>query len=749
MPTHHAFSFRSQALPDDTFTVIRFSGEEGLSQLYRFEVLLVSSQSDLDCAAVVQSPAVFTLERPAGKLPFHGILESFEQLQQEHGLTVYRAVLVPRLWWLTLTHHNQVFLDKSCPQLIEAVLQDGGLAKGQDFELRLQQSYPAWEYVCQYGESHFAFVSRWMERYGLYYFFEQQDAGEKLIITDSALAHTDMPQGGTLRYSPKTGLEAPYKDEVATAFRSRRSLLPATVLLKDYNYEKPSLELQARAQVAPDGEGEVYSYGEHFRTQEEGQLFATIRAQTYACRGLVCESESSVPFLRTGYTVTLEQHFLPALNRRYLVTHMTHEGSQAAYLSAGFTPPPGKEEEGLFYRNTAALIPAEVQFRPLRVTPQPRFHGVLNATVDAATSGQYAELDEHGRYKVILPFDLSGRKDGKASSRLRMLQPYVGADHGMHLPLHKGTEVLLSFIDGDPDRPFIAAAVPNPTHKSQVTAATASKSLFTSSGQNLLHIEDRQGSERILMHSPTANTFLRIGAPNDPASPNWEPSQEKAGVVMQTDDAFQVFAGTENEVIIGEASSTVGGFKEKIVAIFDTEINALEFFEMKDPWSNTWSPVMKYLHGNAQSLIGSDTLLSEELLEMCGQVFKMRAMKEKLEAQKTAIANSKQELVQLKTELAEDKTHLGVSVTHLTELKQGVVQNRDSLVQARTQLDVTKTEVAETKTAMAQSRATLQGERIRLNQAITSMGQSKTVMAGTISHIAEDFNVLADMTTKV
>ena len=134
---------------------------------------------------LVQSPAVFSVLLDSGELPIHGIPALFEMQNANDKHVFYRVVLAPKLWWLTLTRHNQIFLDQNLPGFLAAALVDGGLTAGQDFELRLTKSYPTREYVCQYRESHFDFVSRWMERDGLYYFFEQTPQGEKLIITDA------------------------------------------------------------------------------------------------------------------------------------------------------------------------------------------------------------------------------------------------------------------------------------------------------------------------------------------------------------------------------------------------------------------------------------------------------------------------------------------------------------------------------------------------------------------------------------
>jgi len=196
-----------------------------------------------------------------------------------------------------------------------------------------------------------------------------------------------------------------------------------------------------------------------------------------------------------------------------------HEGHQTGSFWAGVGKERAEGEEKLTYSNGFTSIPSDLQFRPERKTPKSRFYGTMNATIDAAGAGEYAELDDLGRYKVKLPFDQSDMDGGKASRWVRMSQPYAGADHGMHFPLHKGTEVLLTFVDGDPDRPVIAGAVPNAETISPVTAANQTESVIQTGGNNKIRIQDFAGSERIIMETPAANSWIRVGTPNDPRTP--------------------------------------------------------------------------------------------------------------------------------------------------------------------------------------------------------------------------------------
>ena len=474
---------------------------------------------------------------------FNGILIQFEETQEFNGYLFFRAVLMPKLQWLSLTGHNQVFLDQTVPDILQAVLKECGLSDSIDFEFKLQNDYQPLEYVCQYGETHLNFISRWAEREGIYYFFEQTDQGEKAIFTDTKISHTDLAQGKDLIYSPQSGLDSLQTKEVIRDFLGRHNLLPQQIFLKDYNYRKPSLAMEGKAEVDPDGRGETYVYGEHFTTPEEGDRLAGIRAEEFLCRKSVYYGNSSVAFMEPGFTFDLQEHYNKAYNKKYLLTEISHEGHQTGYLISGLSGAVAPVDEPMFYANTFTGIPADAQFRPERTAVKPKISGTLNAKVDAASSGQYAELDDQGRYKVLLPLDRSGRGSGKASAWCRMMQPYAGADYGMHFPLHKDTEVLLTFVDGDPDRPIIAGSVPNPETGSPIKGGNQTQSMIKSGGGNQLHMEDQEGAEDFSLY---AKKDMTTTVEND-----------RTATVKSGNDSLAVQAGTQSVTVKGNTSLTV------------------------------------------------------------------------------------------------------------------------------------------------------------------------------------------------
>ncbi len=534
------FSFASNALPADTFMVSEFKGVEGLSTLYEFDIMIYSLDPEIDLKAVLQSPATLTIV-PEGEeeRKIHGIPASLEQLHELDEFTYYRLNLVPRLWLADQHHENMLFLDKKVPEVIEEILKQVGLTS-QDYELKLTGNYQPWEYICQYNETDFDFISRWMEKEGIYYYFDQSGDTEKLIITDSSTAHQPI-EGEAVLYSPPDQPTGSVFEQVQE-FACRQQILPKKVILKDYNYRKPSLELKGEADVDSDGRGNVYIYGEHFKTPEEGNALAKIRSEELLCREQVFYGLSTVSPFHSGYLFELDEHYRDSYNQKYLLTEIIHQGVLAEAFAMTGRVDRITDLESPTYENRFTCILEEPQFRPERKTVKPRIDGTLNAKVDAAGDGQYAEIDEEGRYKVILPFDQSDASDGKASRFVRMAQPYAGADYGMHFPLHKGVEVLLTFIDGDPDRPIISNSVPNPETMSPITSNTQTMTMIRTGGGNQLHSEDQDGSQLFEMYSPTGNSSVRVGGPN-----------------QDGDEGIELFTERHLDIrVLGQESKSIG-----------------------------------------------------------------------------------------------------------------------------------------------------------------------------------------------
>lgn len=592
MASRKLFSITSRGLPNDALHVVRFSGREAISELFEFDLTLLTESAKPD--DLLARPATLTLHSPTGDLPFHGAIARVDSLQRYGPYSLYRVLLKPRFFVLTLVKGHRIFLNKTLPEFTAEVLTSSGFAAPDDFEYRCSQSYPSLELVCQYAESPFAFLSRWFERDGLCYFFEHDRGRDRLTISDTNMAFAPLPGLANFVYAQASGLDDPQRDRVIHSFTMTRKVAPQRMRVQDYNYRKPELKLQAQIDVAERGVGELSLYGDHPHTLDEAKRLVGVRKQEALCQETLYKGESGAPYFRAGYVFKLDGHFRPDCNQEHLLLSVQHAGAQEAYLSSalGLNVSSGGAQN-LGYRCAFTSIPAATPFRPERKTKAPRVYGGVNARIDAAGAGEYAELDEQGRYKVILPFDLSGRKDGAASTWIRMAQPYAGGNHGMHFPLLKGTEVLVTFVNGDPDRPVIAAALPNPATPSPVNDASGTQSRITTAGQNKIHFEDKDGSQRIVLQTPTAGTWLRLGSPNDPPAPSVSEDEEEGlfernvdGFAFATEKDWGKVIGQHMSVEIWGNSTTVvvGGYEGIVLGLYNRNIIGLN----NEIWIGGW-----------------------------------------------------------------------------------------------------------------------------------------------------------------
>ncbi len=576
--------FHSGALAEDTLLVHMFTGQERISRPYSYDLELVSKKADIDFGKVLKEPVYVGIKAPVRLrdggfgnrlLKISGMLSFFQQEEKKYEWVRYRAVLVPRLWKLSLTIQSRVFQDKDVKQIVEQVLKDAGFAT-TDFEFKTTGSYKPREYVVQYQESDLDFINRWLEHEGIFYFFDQTDEGEKIIFGDSTSAYAALVGGAKVPYRPiaekggrvaEEGATDWFAEEVIQSFSSRHSVIPKEVVLNDYNWRKPADSIKVEATVHDDGVGKVYNYADHYKDTGEGKALAKVRAEEIKCRRAVFMGASDHKAFRAGTKFTLADHYRDDFNTDYLITDVRTRAAQALGL-------PWSTVIGTTFGNEWSGILASETFRPLRETPWPSIHGVINAKVDGGGSEQYAEIDDAGRYKVKLPFDLSDKKDGKASRFIRMAQPYSGKDFGMHFPLHKGAEVILTFVDGDPDRPIISAAVPNPDTSSPVKGGNHTQCVIKTGSDNKIVIEDTSGGERIRMSTPHSSTYLSLGAPNAGGNVHLgTDGKEIREIGTDTDttigaNLLHAVGGSEVWDTTGNVARTIGGHLRQAVTGF-------------------------------------------------------------------------------------------------------------------------------------------------------------------------------------
>jgi type VI secretion system secreted protein VgrG len=515
------FKFESEGTGlTEKLNVVNFEGYEAISQLYRFNITLVSNSDDIDADDMLNNTATLTIKSHDGNtsVPYHGMLCEFEQLGRSNDFFFYRAVLVPRLWKLTLNKFNDVYTgDKTIPQIIESVLNDNGLSPF-DYEIALKNpfAYRGRSFICQYQESSFNFISRWMEKEGLYYYFDQGFMGfgsDKLKITDFKESQPVLSIKH-LTYCAPEDLQTAEQDSCIFDFRARQVATPQKVIVQDYNYRKADLADGLKSDSFVDmmhGHGDVMHYGENLRDTGEASHLATIRAEEIKCRQKTYKGKATAVGLRAGNMAAISNHFRFSLNGAYTITAVKHTGTQAGVLLAGAATPYTEQQSGTVYECEIDAIGAGTQFRAASVTPRPSIAGTLSALIDDEGSGKYAQLNEYGDYKVELMYDLSDKFSNKGSSWVRMASPYAGPKNGMHFPLLKGTEVLLAFMGGDPDQPVIIGAVSNSESPNVVTDENVKMNGVSTAGGNMLAMCDDDGAQGVCISSPSSGTVMFMG----------------------------------------------------------------------------------------------------------------------------------------------------------------------------------------------------------------------------------------------
>ncbi len=501
-PSKAQFWFEVAGQPEDTFALADFYGIETLSQPFRFELNLISPvENDLNLPDLLNQPAKLVILREDDHKETHGILSDLEEIGRGKDYAFYRGVLVPRLWRLSLFYQSRVFQNKSVPDILAEVLKGAGMS-ADDYKLSLKAAYQPREYCVQYRETDLNFICRLMEYEGIAFFFDHSDGKDVLVIVDDNSKFRKIDAPYEIKSFVGEGFQ-PADQETIHELALREKVVTGKVILKDYNYRTPETTLSAESQLDQKSPGFYYDYGDHFKTASDGKALAKVRNQEIEISRRIIAGASDCRGFHAGYLFTLQGHYRDALNVEYLLTQVSHFGSQVGGMGlAG-----NGSASGPSYRNEFTCIPATVQYRPPRATPEPRIPGVMTARVESA-GGEYAHLDEEGRYRVKMPFDMSDAGQAKASRAIRLAQPYSGSGYGMHFPVHAGAELVWACVDGNVDRPIGLSTVPNPSSNTPVSAQNKTQNIIRSASGNELVMEDMKDESHIALKTTDNHMVL-------------------------------------------------------------------------------------------------------------------------------------------------------------------------------------------------------------------------------------------------
>ena len=558
----------------ETLWVQQWQGEEKLSQPYRFEVRLATINPLFDDEALLGNRAVLTLSDALGlPHPYQGVVTEVDYLDADSLYYYYRVVLEPRFVQLRHFRFSEIWLDKSLPELIRDVLKladlnvegpgiNGLPGSAYDFDIRLplaDDPLTQATFTCQFEETSFAFISRLLEYFGVYYFFEQGPDGEALVLCGDRRYQPQLPSLLTYRRQDSE-LDVGQVLAVARTFERKLVRQAAGVTLQDFSSTNAKLKLEVNASVASASLGADASleqrtavssspvfiggqglYGEHFGSLEQGQWLADRRAQAIGCRQREFHGSGRATGLRAGYPMLLVGHPRPMFNAGYQVVEVHHEGYQPL-------PGLGSEGEGPGQGiNTRFIaLPGDVQFRAPCVTPRPYVQGVLSAVVDGDEDTGRPLLNEKGCYKVSFPFISGAKNTTRGSAWLRMATLSSGSSHGMNFPLLKGTEVLVSFLGGDPDRPVITGSVPNSENPNVVTGDNATQSGLSTPGGHLFAMEDSPSGPMMKMGASTGCSFT-LG------------EGDISGAHLRTDKHMQLASSSYKHEVPGVYTLSIGG----------------------------------------------------------------------------------------------------------------------------------------------------------------------------------------------
>lgn len=468
------------------FFLHEIEGIEQISGLFHYKLILKTDDNTIDFSQILGEEITVVIEQYNGtKRYINGVVFRFIQAGYDGKITTYYAEIRPWLWHLTLTSNSRIFQNQTVPEIIADVFADLGFT---DFDDRTSSTYNQRVYCTQYQETAFAFISRLMEDEGIFYFFEHTQDTHTLVIADDADAHQACPGLETARLR-QVLQDQQATDELIDRCSFEQQLIPNKYGVEDYNFETPDTDLLTGVDGKLEGNLRIYEYPGGFTSTDSGETIANKRIESFELPQKLMKGQGFCRGFIAGYKFDLQNHEREDMNRSYVLRSLSVWANQDRYT------------------NTFQTFPAGTPFRPLQVTPKPRIFGTQTALV-VGKSGEEIWTDQYGRVKVQFHWDQEGKKDENSSCWVRVAQVWAGKNWGTLFIPRIGTEVIISFLDGDPDKPVIIGTVYNatqtvpyslPENKNKSTIKTMSTK--QGSAGNEIRFDDTKDSEELYIHA--------------------------------------------------------------------------------------------------------------------------------------------------------------------------------------------------------------------------------------------------------
>jgi type VI secretion system secreted protein VgrG len=545
------------ALGDDELLLERFTGDEKLSAPYRFTLDLLSRNEAVSPAKLLRTPVTITmLLVDESERELSGIISRFTQRGQVGDLTEYRAEVVPWVWFLSQSSDCRIFQGLTVPLIVEQVFKDLGFS---DFKFKTKKEYPKREYCVQYRETHLDFVSRLLEEEGIFYFFEHTGGKHTMVLADTP-SFAEYPKGPKFARVATGGQNKLDEDAVFDCEWSHAAC-SGKVTLRDYYYMKPTLGLEVS--VPGEQKGELYDYPGKYNARSDGDRYARLRMEEREVPHLTLEGRSLCRQFVTGFRFDLKEHGAEAANQPYVLVELSHDAQIGDYRAAGGQP--------FTYENRFLAIPHNVPYRPPLRTPKPIVHGSQTAVV-VGKAGEEIWVDPNGRVKVQFHWDRKGKKDQDSSCWVRVASTWAGKQWGFVQNPRIGQEVIVDFLEGDPDLPIITGRVYNadnmppytlPDNQTQTGIKSRSSKGGGSDNFNEIRFEDLKGSEELYLHAEKDEKHVVEHDRADSVGNDESVSIGNDQRLSVGNDRKRT-VGNDEEVSIGKQRSTTIGKSESI-----------------------------------------------------------------------------------------------------------------------------------------------------------------------------------------
>jgi type VI secretion system secreted protein VgrG len=517
MPVHEITAADAAA----KFQLWKMQVDDELGRPFNIELEMLSEKGDVTADKLLGTSLTTTITKPdGGKRHFNGLISRFAYAGRRGRYHVYVVTLRPWLWFLTRTSDCRIFQQMTVPDILEDVFRKkNGFT---DFRRSLSGTYRKWEYCVQYRETDFEFVSRLMEQEGIYFFFEHVQGKHTLVMADAPSAHSAMPGGAELPY--RGGGDGRVGQDHIQQWLRRHEVQSGAYVLQDYDFTKPNASLEARSRASRShahANLEQYDYPGEYTETADGTNYAKARLDELQALHHRAEGFGVSHDLAVGTKFKLVDFPRDAENGEYLCVkaHLDVESGEIENFAA--------DAENKFDARFEA-IEAKQHFRTLRTTRKPVIPGPQTAVV-VGKEGEEIWTDQYGRVKVQFFWDREGKKDEKSSCWVRVAQVWAGKNWGaMHVP-RIGQEVIVEFLEGDPDRPIITGRVYNndqtvpytlPENATQSGLKSRSSKEGTKDTFNELRFEDKKGEEQVYFHAE--KNFDRVVENNDTTKVGFE-----------------------------------------------------------------------------------------------------------------------------------------------------------------------------------------------------------------------------------